>query len=304
MTCGSLGGAAMLVAWSQVHTTWQLYAVFVGLGAAMAMALYEPATAVIVSWFDATRRPRAVLAMIVVAGFASTIFMPLTGLLTDRYGWRTTLLLFATLYAGIAVPLHAFVIRRPPHTPTANPQATSTGRRLALRDARFWFLAVAFVAHGAAMSAMTVHLVGFLTEQGHPATFAATIAGLLGVPSVTGRLALTVANHRVRLHRVVAAVFTLQAAAALTMPLLAGSRTGAVLTVTAFGLGFGIASLATPQLLTDRYGSNAAPWPHPSPSPPPCHPPRVHAYPKSTNASWTTTDSNQWRTAPLWSASH
>jgi predicted MFS family arabinose efflux permease len=60
------------------------------------------------------RRPRAVLAMIVVVGFASTIFMPLTGILTDRYGWRTTLLPFATLYAAIAVPLHAFVIRRPP----------------------------------------------------------------------------------------------------------------------------------------------------------------------------------------------
>ena len=60
--------------------------------------------------------------------------------------------------------------------------------RAALHDRRFWCLAVAFVAHGAAMSAMTVHLVGFLVHRGHPATFAATVAGLLGVLSVTGRL--------------------------------------------------------------------------------------------------------------------
>ena len=33
--------------------------------------------------------------MIVVAGFASTIFMPLTGWLDDRYGWRGTLLVLA-----------------------------------------------------------------------------------------------------------------------------------------------------------------------------------------------------------------
>lgn len=261
MTLGALGGAALLVVWSQIHAVWQLYAVFLGLGAAMAMALYEPATAVIVSWFDAARRPRAVLAMIVVAGFASTIFMPLTGLLNDRYGWRTTLLLFAALYAAIAVPLHALVIRRPPIAPSDSPQATSADRRLlvhmALRDTRFWCLAIAFVAHGAAMSAMTVHLVGFLTEQGHPATFAATVAGLLGLLSVTGRLALTATQRRVRLDRVVAVVFTIQAAASLSMPLLADSRTGAVLAVTAFGLGFGIASLATPQLLADRYGTTA-----------------------------------------------
>lgn len=41
------------------------------------------------------------------------------------------------------------------------------------------------------------------------------------------------------------------------MPLLADSRTGAIIAVTAFGLGFGIASLATPALLADRYGTVA-----------------------------------------------
>jgi MFS family permease len=261
MTSGALAGAALLVAWSQVRTVWQLYAVFLGLGATMSMALYEPATAVIVSWFDPVRRPRALLAMIVVAGFASTIFMPLTGLLNDRHGWRTTLLVLAALYAAVAVPLHALVIRRPPSRESAVPRSAAAGRRalvrIALRDGRFWCLAVAFVAHGAAMSTMTVHLVGFLTSRGHPATFAATVAGFLGLLSVTGRLVLTVAQRRLRLYRVVAAVFTVQAAAGLSMPLLAGSRTGAILTVTAFGLGFGIASLATPQLLADRYGTTA-----------------------------------------------
>jgi hypothetical protein len=31
-----------------------------------------------------------ILTMIVVAGFASTIFTPFTGWLEDQYGWRTT----------------------------------------------------------------------------------------------------------------------------------------------------------------------------------------------------------------------
>jgi predicted MFS family arabinose efflux permease len=261
MTAGSVLGAGLLVAWSQVQAVWQLYPVFAGLGVAMAMALYEPATAVLVAWFDASRRSRAILGMIVVAGFASTIFMPLTGWLNDRHGWRTTLLILAGLYAAVAIPLHALVVRRAPQATRTSRRVTSAQRRVllqaALADSRFWWLAAAFVAHAAAMSTMTVHLVGFLISRGHPATFAATIAGLLGVLSVTGRLLLTATGRRLRLHRVVAAVFTLQAAAAFSLPAVSTSRLGAILGVTAFGLGFGISSLATPQLLTDRYGTTA-----------------------------------------------
>ena len=52
MTCGSLLGTSLLAAWSQVRTVTQLYLVLIGLGVCMAVALYEAATAVIVSWFD------------------------------------------------------------------------------------------------------------------------------------------------------------------------------------------------------------------------------------------------------------
>lgn len=261
MTTGSAAGALLLATWSQVQTLWQLYAVFAALGAAMAMALYEPATAVLVAWFDPARRAKALLGMIVVAGFASTVFMPLTGLLEDRYGWRATLLVLAALYAAIAVPLHAIVIRRPEQDATVAHRSTAATRsaevRAAVRDTRFWCLGIAFVAHGAAMSAMTVHLVGFLVSAGHPATFAAAVAGLLGVLSVTGRLLLTAARRRFRLNKVVASIFVVQAAAAMSLPLIGGTRIGAVVAVTGFGIGFGVASLATPSLLADRYGTTA-----------------------------------------------
>jgi MFS family permease len=261
MTAGSAAGALLLVAWSQVQALWQLYAVFLALGAAMAMALYEPATAVIVAWFDPARRSRALLGMIVVAGFASAVFMPLTGLLAHHHGWRGTLLVLAALYAAVAIPLHALVVRRPDLDASTTPRPTPATRRAearaAVRDARFWCLAVAFVAHGSAMSAMTVHLVGFLVTAGHPAPFAATVAGLLGVLSVTGRLLLTAARRRFRLHTVVAGVFAVQAAAAMSLPFTGATRLGAVIAVTGFGLGFGVASLATPGLLADRYGTTA-----------------------------------------------
>jgi hypothetical protein len=166
------------------------------------------------------------------------------------------------LYGAVTVPLHALTVRKPPHqASTASPAISPADRRIvvraALHDPRFWWLAVAFVAHGAAMAAMTVHLVGFLVHRGHSATFAASVAGLLGVLSVTGRLLLTAAGRRLRLPVVVAAVFAIQALAACALPVLGGSRIGAAVAVVGFGLGFGVTSLVKPSLLADRYGTVA-----------------------------------------------
>jgi MFS family permease len=258
MTSGSLLATGLVVAWSQVRTVAQLYAVMIGIGLTTAMVLYEPALTVVVSWFDASRRSRAVLAVIVVAGFASTIFLPLTAVLVDRYGWRTALLVLAAIHGALTVPLHASAVRPPPTLPERQTGATHAGAvRAALNDARFWLLAVAFVAHSAAMAAMTVHLVGFLVHSGHPATFAAAVAGLLGVLSVTGRLLLTAAHRRWRLTTLVVVVFAVQATAAFLLPLVAASPVGAAAGVTAFGIGFGVASLTRPQFLADRYGTVA-----------------------------------------------
>ncbi|MET8835408.1 MFS transporter [Micromonospora sp. NPDC004540] len=263
MTAGSITATALLVAWSQVQTIGQLYAVMIGIGSTGAMILYEPAFAVIVSWFTPDRRPTALLAVTVVAGFASTIFMPLTGMLVAHLGWRDALLTLAAIHGTVTIPLHALTIRTPPHvtppTPAAPPAHAprQAAARAAMRDPRFWILAAALIAHGVATSTIGVHLVGYLTSRGHPATFAATTAGLLGVLSVTGRLVLTSARRRLPVTTIVATVFAIQAIAVLAMPLTAGSRVGAVITVTGFGLGFGIASLATPALLADRYGTTA-----------------------------------------------
>ena len=219
------------------------------------------------SWFDpATDAPRALLAVTVVAGFASTIFMPLTGLLT-----RTPRLARRAARPRrhprrwSPCPLHALTVRRP--RPRADgtrrpaPPATPSGARsvrAAMRDRGFWILAAAFVAHGAAISTVGVHLVGYLASRGHPATFAATVAGLLGVLSVTGRLVTTGARRRCRLHHHHRRRLRHPGRRRRSpCPRSAGTRAGAVIRVIGFGLGFGVATIATPALLADRYGTTA-----------------------------------------------
>jgi predicted MFS family arabinose efflux permease len=140
--------------------------------------------------------------------------------------------------------------------PRNHPNRDSAHRRAAravLHDRHFWILAAAFVTHAAALSAMAVHLVTYLVEAGHPATFAATVAGLLGVLSVTGRLATTGLQRRAGTSRIVAAVFAIQALAAGWLPLIGHTTTGAVAGVVAFGLGFGVATIARPTMLAVRY---------------------------------------------------
>jgi MFS family permease len=256
MTAGSLAGTLLLVAWAGVQNVWQLYAVQIGLGAAAAASLYEAAFAVVVAWVTPERRSRALLAVTVVAGFASTIFLPLTGWLVDRYEWRTALLVLAAVQA-LTVPLHALFVRPAPAPARAPaPPAHSRDRgaiRAALADRAFWLLALGFTADTAAVSAVSVLLVSALVSWGHPPTFAAGIAGLLGVLSVAGRVVTTGLHRRFRIAAVTAAVFTVQAIAAGLLPVIGTSAAGATAGVIGVGFGFGVATIAKPVLLAERY---------------------------------------------------
>jgi predicted MFS family arabinose efflux permease len=259
MTAGSLAGTLLLVAWSHVGSLWQLYAVQIGIGAASAASLYEAAFAVVVAWHTAERRSSALLTLTVVAGFASTIFLPLTGWLVDRHGWRTALLVLAAIQGLSTVPLHALLVR----APTVNVEypdeqrEAPRGLRTVFADRGFWLLAVGFTANTAAIAVLTVHLVTALAAWGHTPTFAATTAGLFGILSVTGRLATTGLQRRYRTTTVVAAVFAVQAAAALSLPLFGRNPLAAIVGVTGFGLGFGVATIAKPVLLADRYDTRS-----------------------------------------------
>jgi MFS family permease len=88
MTAGSVLAAIAVLAWSQVQTAAQLYASFIVIGVASAMVLYQPAFAVIVAVTEPARRSTSLLSITLVAGFASSIFIPATGQLIHAYGWR------------------------------------------------------------------------------------------------------------------------------------------------------------------------------------------------------------------------
>ncbi len=258
MTLGSILGAAAVLGWSQVHHTAQLYSVFVLVGVASAMVLYEPAFAVIIAVTGPTSRTNALLVVTLVAGFASSIFIPLTGHLVDVYGWRSAVLVLGVAMAASTVPLHAIALRRtgPRAAVDARADNPSGSPSRVLADPGFWLLAVAFVLHSAALAVVAIHLVLYLISLGHPPASAAGLAGLLGVLSVTGRVVTTLSSRWLPMATIAAAILTLQGAAIAVLPSVGSHIAGAVVCLVLFGLGFGVASLATPTILLDRYGSS------------------------------------------------
>jgi hypothetical protein len=269
MTAGSVLAVLTVVAWSRVQTVTGLYLVFAGIGLVSAAVLYEPAFAVVVRWFAADRA-RALLTVTVVAGFASTVFLPLSQTLIRAVGWRDALLLLALVLAVTTVLPHALVLRRDPADLGLHPDGASApppqpavaardrlGRTIAWAavDRRFRLLTVAFTANALAVVVVAVHLVSLLRELGHPAMVAATAAGCLGALSVAGRLLVTVAARGRPTGHVVAVAFGAQALGGLALLLAGGTLPGAVAFVLLFGIGFGIGTIAKPAMLAEAYGT-------------------------------------------------
>jgi MFS family permease len=265
MTTGAGAASLLVFAWAQVSDLAAFYAIWVGIGLAMAAVLYEPAFAVIASWYrDAAQRNRALLGLTVIAGFASVIYVPLAGWLVQTHGWRHALVVLAALLAVLTVLPNATLPGRRPDqldrpadgrgtVPTAADEPAGVPLRRALGDQALWWLAAALVAATLATTTVTVHLVAYLHEQQYSAAFAAAWTGLLGAGSVGGRILVTVLGRRWPLATVTAVVFAGQALAVALLLGLPGPA-GVVGFVALFGLGVGLISLTRAALVADLYG--------------------------------------------------
>jgi MFS family permease len=189
MTAGSLAGAGLLVLLSTTHSVLVLYIAWVGLGAAMAATLYDPAFAVLTAMFRANYR-RAIAALTLFGGFASTVFWPLTEFLIAQLGWRDALLVLAAFNALICAPLHWWVVpARAAPTVVQSASEPVTGHfRAALRTPMFYLLTLSFVGNILVFSAVSVHLMLMLQAKGLTTAHAALVGAMVGPMQVAGRV--------------------------------------------------------------------------------------------------------------------
>ncbi len=158
------------------------------LGLAMGLTLYEAAFATINRRFALSGR-EAISNLTLFAGFASTIFWPLTQALNASVGWRDSYLWFGVAQLLVCFPLHLMLGRE--HVKSAS--TVHTGKRShtlaeAVRHPAFWKLALAFSANIFVFSALSVHLIPLLQGLGHSARLAILISMLIGPMQVAGRI--------------------------------------------------------------------------------------------------------------------
>ncbi|RDI58604.1 MFS transporter [Microvirga subterranea] len=190
MTGGSILAALLLGLWALVSNYPAFMAIWFGLGIAMSAVLYEPAFAVLAGHLGLLTR-RGITVMTLVAGFASTIFIPLTHLLIEALGWRTALLLLAALNLGLCAVLHGLSIPgaagRVGHGHPSHAQPLAANARRVLASASFWFFVVTSVLQGMISTGIPVHLIPMLVERGFSLDAAVAAFAVVGPAQVAAR---------------------------------------------------------------------------------------------------------------------
>ncbi len=189
MPFGSLTGALGLLALTYAAHPVAYYATWVLLGVALAASLYDPAFATLGRIFGVKARS-PITALTLMGGFASTVSWPVTFMLLQSVGWKTTYVIYAAALALIAAPLHAFALPRmradahvvhvegaPPPPPTR----PATG-------AAFLLVVAAFASYAFVPSGLSAHLLAIFQRAGIEPGTVVVIGALFGPAQVAARL--------------------------------------------------------------------------------------------------------------------
>jgi MFS family permease len=251
MQFGGVAAAALLTIWTLFPTVLTLYLVWAGLGLCMAATLYEPAFVIVGRAFhEPAARLRAIAAVTLFGGLASTVFLPITAFTVTASGWRTAVLVLATLLLLSTLVTRLVAFRR---QPTSSSKKTSVACVSIPHDRTpgphaFPFIATTFSLASLAGAAFMTNLVPALGEQGVTPGTAAVLGGLLGVMQLPGR-ALLMSGTFGGSPRVLLTLSLVLQGCGLGIVALSGSALLAAGGTTLFALGAGLTTLVRPHLV-------------------------------------------------------
>jgi hypothetical protein len=215
----------------------------------MAACLYDPAFATLHRLTGAAYR-RAVTALTLFGGFASTVFWPASQWLLDAAGWRAALWVYAGLHLAICLPLH---LRVPPHragtdresSVAVHTEATASESEPPAPAGRgaFRWLAASFARAALLSAALSVHLITLLKGAGLGAREAVLASALIGPMQVAGRVAEFFFMRRVSPLAVGTFAFVLMVAGMICLALVAHLPAVAVLFAVVYGWSNGVMTI-------------------------------------------------------------
>jgi MFS family permease len=183
---GALATGLPVLAASQAHSLWQLYALFFLAGAFGGGALFAPLLTLVGGWF----RTGAGLAIgLVAAGQAAGQGgIPFaSALLIEAVGWRGAFATLGLVSLATLVPL-ALLIRQAPAAPVQGPQAAGEVRGLRAVPSVL-IMGAAVLMCCSLMSVPLMHLVPYAQGCGIPAPQAGGIVVAMMLAAIVGRVA-------------------------------------------------------------------------------------------------------------------
>lgn len=252
MTTASLLGAAAIALVGLAPTYPAFVCAWLLVGMASAGTFYPPAFAALTHWFG-TGRVRAITILTLVAGFASTIFAPLTAALVEELGWRSTYLVFAALLLVATVPGHALTLDL--HWLPDDSPAHARADRDVLLSRTFLLLATSGTLAALAIYASLVNLVPLLLDHGLGVHLAAWALGLSGAGQVAGRLLYPTLDRRLLAHTRAAAVIMVMAGSLAALALVPGPALLVIVLAVVGGAARGLFTLVGATLVADHWGA-------------------------------------------------
>lgn len=188
MTVGSIAAALALCLAALAPNGLVFAAGLVAVEVASAFVLYATAFAALAQ-ASATGAQRSITHLTLIAGFASTIFWPVTAALHEVFSWRDVYLIYAAINLLVCVPVHFWLAwGHRARTAGRRERAVVAGPVPAGRERRALALMLTgFALVGFVSSAITVHMVPMLGGLG-AGEAAAIVALLFGPAQVLSRL--------------------------------------------------------------------------------------------------------------------
>jgi predicted MFS family arabinose efflux permease len=224
-------------------------------GIAMAACLYDPAFATL-SQHAGDRYRRAVTALTLFGGFASTVFWPLSHLLMEAWGWRATFGIYAALHLLVCLPIHQVFVPR--HAVPARPHdaAAIAATSPAMGDPRLKWLAACFALATFISGIVAVHMISLLSTAGLTPAQAVTISMMVGPMQVAGRLIELGFARRVKAVTVGYIAFALMFVALLALIGVDGMGFAAIAFVVAYGFANGVLTIVRGTTPVELFGRN------------------------------------------------
>ncbi|WP_247828864.1 MFS transporter [Arthrobacter antioxidans] len=255
MSIGSVIGVVALL----LVGTAPNFAVFAGAwliaGFAQAAVLYQPAFVVLTRWYG-PNRVRALTILTLVAGFASTVFAPVTAALIDALGWRSAYLVLAGILALVTIPLHWFFLNAHWTAAVGAPLHAEAlqDARAVTRSGPFRLLQVTMALSTLALFAVTFNLIALFLERGMSYQSAAVSFGLIGVGQVIGRVAYSALPSRTSAVTRTVVLAAAGAACVWALALVPGPPEMLVVVAVAAGMVRGCNTLLMATAVSDRWG--------------------------------------------------